>query len=122
MTTTHCQQFVDIEKVHRALTLLKALGNEFYQHIPANLKNYRERCQNEDPEGFHLLFGNGDDHNNNSNDRNIPVDDDNDTAKSDSDDNSKAKINCATDSDDEDKTFRENDPVKRQQFDKGLSI
>ena len=60
MTTSHCQQFVDVEKLHRALHLLKGIGNPFYQDISDRLgqdNEYEERCRQDDPNGYEFLFG-----------------------------------------------------------------
>ena len=62
MTTSHCQQFVDVEKLHRALHLLKGIGNPFYQDISDRLgqsNEYQERCRQDDPNGYEFLFGEG---------------------------------------------------------------
>ena len=45
-------------KIFEALKTLKKLGNKYYQFIP-DMEDYKNKCQNLEPEGFHLLFETG---------------------------------------------------------------
>ena len=54
---SHLQEWVDVEKVHRCLLLLKNFGHKEYQfYTPEDLESYVSRCQEEDSEGFEMLF------------------------------------------------------------------
>ena len=53
----HLQEFVDVEKVHRCLNILKKLGHPEYQFYSQEaFETYVSRCKQEDPEGFEMLF------------------------------------------------------------------
>ena len=54
---SHLQEWVDIEKVHRCLLLLKNFGHKEYQfYTPEDWESYVSRCQDQDAEGFEMLF------------------------------------------------------------------
>ena len=54
---SHLQEWVDVEKVHRALLLLKNFGHKEYQfYTPEDLGSYVSRCKEKDAEGFEMLF------------------------------------------------------------------
>ena len=51
-------EYVDIEKMHRALETLKNCGHpeyEFYE--PTDWNTYAHRCKEDDPEGYNILYG-----------------------------------------------------------------
>ena len=52
----HRQEFINPEKLFRAIKFLKDSGNPFYQSFK-NLSDYKKMCESEDPSGFQLLFG-----------------------------------------------------------------
>jgi hypothetical protein len=54
----HIEQFISTKKIFEALKTLKKLGNKYYQFVP-DLEDYKNKCQNLDPEGFNLLFETG---------------------------------------------------------------
>ena len=50
-------EYVDIEKMHRALETLKNCGHPEYQfYKPTDWENYAERCKKDDPEGYNILY------------------------------------------------------------------
>ena len=51
----HRQEYINPKRLHDALKFLKDLGNPNYQ-FDSNPMDYRRRCENNDPEGFDLLF------------------------------------------------------------------
>ena len=53
----HLNEYVDVEKMHRALETLKKCGHPEYQFYEASDYNtYAERCKLSDPQGFKTLF------------------------------------------------------------------
>ena len=53
----HLQEYVNIGKIHCALESLKQAGHSEYQFYEAsNFENYKERCRNEDVDGYEMLF------------------------------------------------------------------
>ena len=52
----HRQEFVNPDKLFRAIQFLKDSGNQFYQSFN-NLSDFKKRCETEDPMGYELLFG-----------------------------------------------------------------
>jgi hypothetical protein len=53
---SHLQAKVDPTKIFKALQFLRDCGNKHYASTQ-NREEYEQRCQNEDPEGFNLVFG-----------------------------------------------------------------
>ncbi|XP_028408230.1 RNA-binding protein 25-like [Dendronephthya gigantea] len=56
----HKEQYVDVKKIFSAIKTMKSMGNRFYQFIPDDVE-FKTRCQETDPEGYCLLFGDGKD-------------------------------------------------------------
>ena len=56
---THKHQLVNPEKILRMLELLKKSGNPYYQ-LHDDFDTYQERCKENDPEGYEVLFPNDD--------------------------------------------------------------
>ena len=53
----HLNEYVDVEKMHRALEILKECGHPEYQfYEPSDFNNYAERCKIDDPQGYKSLF------------------------------------------------------------------
>ena len=53
----HLNEYVDVEKMHRALETLKECGHPEYQfYEPSDLNNYAQRCKISDPQGYKSLF------------------------------------------------------------------
>ena len=53
----HLQEWVDVDKVHRCLLLLKNFGHSEYQfYSPEDFNSYVSRCKVEDKEGYEMLF------------------------------------------------------------------
>lgn len=57
MKNSHLQAKVNPTKVFGFLKYIKSLGNPFYSQITETLDQYEARCQQDDPDGFDLLFG-----------------------------------------------------------------
>ena len=54
---SHLQEWVDVEKVHRCLLLLKNFGHKEYQFYTASeVEEYVSRCKQDDSEGYEMLF------------------------------------------------------------------
>ena len=54
----HLSEYVDIEKMHRALETLKNSGHPEYQfYEPTDWNKYADRCKADDPEGYNILYG-----------------------------------------------------------------
>ena len=54
----HLSEYVDIEKMHRALETLKNYGHPEYQfYEPTDWNKYADRCKADDPEGYDILYG-----------------------------------------------------------------
>ena len=50
-------EYVDVDKMHRALETLKECGHPEYQfYEPSNFNTYAERCKLSDPQGYKTLF------------------------------------------------------------------
>ena len=55
--SSHLQEWVDVEKVHRCLLLLKNFGHPEYQfYSPEDFDSYVSRCKKDDSEGYEMLF------------------------------------------------------------------
>ena len=54
---THKTQYVSVEKILKALTTLKAVGNPYYQFVPG-FEEFKSKCRDKDTEGFNFLFQN----------------------------------------------------------------
>ena len=53
----HLNEYVDVEKMHRALETLKEYGHPEYQfYEPSDFNIYAQRCKLSDPEGYKSLF------------------------------------------------------------------
>ena len=52
----HLQAKVDPVRIFDALRFLRQSGNKHYLQTQ-NSEEYKKRCQNEDPEGYNLIFG-----------------------------------------------------------------
>ena len=53
----HLNEYVDVEKMHRALLTLKESGHPEYQfYEPSDFNTYAERCKIDDPQGYKSLF------------------------------------------------------------------
>ena len=52
----HLEQYISTKRIFAALETLKKLGNKYYQFVP-DLDKYKTKCQNDDPDGYELLFG-----------------------------------------------------------------
>ena len=53
----HLQEYINIGKIHCALESLKQAGHSEYQFYEAsNFDSYKERCRNEDVDGYEMLF------------------------------------------------------------------
>ena len=53
----HLNEYVDVDKMHRALETLKKCGHPEYQfYEPSDYNTYAERCKLSDPEGYKTLF------------------------------------------------------------------
>ena len=56
----HLQEFINVSKIHCALESLKLAGHSEYQfYEPSNFDSYKERCRNEDLDGYEMLFEEG---------------------------------------------------------------
>ena len=53
----HLNEYVDVEKMHRALETLKEYGHPEYQfYEPSDFNIYAQRCKLSDPQGYKSLF------------------------------------------------------------------
>ena len=53
----HLNEYVDVEKIHRALETLKECGHSEYQfYESSDFNTYAERCKLNDPQGYQTLF------------------------------------------------------------------
>ena len=52
MKNVHLQEYINVNKIYRALHLLKTLGHKYYQFDVDNEEGYRERCLRDNKEGF----------------------------------------------------------------------
>ena len=53
----HLSEYVDVDKMHRALETLKKCGHPEYQfYEPSDYNTYAERCKLSDPQGYKTLF------------------------------------------------------------------
>ena len=58
----HLQQYVNVEKLLKALTLLRDLGHKYYQFpFEKNVQTFKKRCMNEDKDGFDIMYQESDD-------------------------------------------------------------
>ena len=53
----HLQAKVDPNRIFNALQFLQSCGNQFYLNTQSR-EEYETRCEKQDPNGFHLIFGN----------------------------------------------------------------
>jgi hypothetical protein len=58
----HLQAKVDPARIFNALNFLRQSGNKHYLQTQSS-EEYKKRCQNEDPEGYNLIFGQDNSHN-----------------------------------------------------------
>ena len=56
MKNIHLQEYININKIYRALHLLKTFGHKYYQFDVDNEEDYRERCLRDNNEGFETLY------------------------------------------------------------------
>lgn len=118
MKNTHREQYVDAEKMFRALKTFQALGNPYYQGIANTIEDYYSRCQNTDPDN---LFGTFHCHENptdsdDGNDGNPNADanaNDDDPSNS---ENATSSTKKADDTDDEEERYITQDAVQKQKF------
>ena len=52
----HRQEYINPEKIFKAMSFLKNLDNPFYQSF-SDPKEFKARCENQDPDGYQLLYG-----------------------------------------------------------------
>ena len=52
----HLQAKVDPNRIFNALEFLRKCGNKYYMNTQSR-DEYENRCQNEDPVGFNVIFG-----------------------------------------------------------------
>ena len=52
MSSSHCEQYVNIERIYAVLKILKLLGNPFYQDINDNCDAYHERFERQQKIGL----------------------------------------------------------------------
>ena len=63
----HLQEYVDVEKLLKALTLLRNLGHPHYQfQFEKSIQGYKQRCLIEDKEGYDIMYQESDDEMSNS--------------------------------------------------------
>ena len=60
MKNIHLQEYININKIYRALHLLKTFGHKYYQFDVDNEEDYRERCLRDNNEGFETLYRDSD--------------------------------------------------------------
>ena len=54
----HKKELIDPERTMRCLQNLKTSGHPYYQFFDdLNLDTYKERCKDQDQQGYDLLFG-----------------------------------------------------------------
>ena len=53
----HKKEFIDPEKLIKALIYLQKSGHPYYQFLTENIHSYKKRCEEQDQEGHELLFG-----------------------------------------------------------------
>ena len=51
----HRQEYIDVNKLYKALNFLKESGNPHYQNC-VSVNNYRSYCQQNDPDGYNIFF------------------------------------------------------------------
>lgn len=56
MKNYHLQAKVDVKKIYMLLQTFRAIGNPFYQFFDG-IESYRERCLQDDVDGFDNIFG-----------------------------------------------------------------
>ena len=56
LKNTHLQAKVDPNKIFNALNFLKEQGHKYYLDSESR-EQYQKRCLENDPDGFHLVFG-----------------------------------------------------------------
>ena len=58
----HLQQYVNVEKLLKALTRLRDLGHKYYQFpFEKNVQSYQERCLKDDKDGYDVMYQESDD-------------------------------------------------------------
>ena len=58
----HLQQYVNVEKLLKALNLLRDLGHKYYQFpFEKDVQSYQERCLKEDKDGYDVMYEESDD-------------------------------------------------------------
>ena len=63
----HLQEYVDVEKLLKALKLLRDLGHPHYQfQFEKSIQGYKQRCLIEDKEGYDIMYQESDDEMSNS--------------------------------------------------------
>ena len=55
--SSHLQEWINVEKIHRCLLLLKNFGHKEYEfYSPEHFSSYVSRCKQDDCEGYEMLF------------------------------------------------------------------
>ena len=63
----HLQEYIDVEKLLKALKLLRDLGHPHYQfQFEKSIQGYKQRCLIEDKEGYDIMYQESDDEMSNS--------------------------------------------------------
>ena len=58
----HLQQYINVEKLLKALTRLRDLGHKYYQFpFEKNVQSYQERCLKVDKDGYNVMYQESDD-------------------------------------------------------------
>ena len=58
----HLQQYINVEKLLKALTLLRNWGHKYYQFpFEKNVQSYKERLLKEDRDGYEVMYQESDD-------------------------------------------------------------
>ena len=55
MTSSHCEQYVNIERIYAVLEQLRLLGNPFYQDVNIDRDAYQDRYLKQQQEGLDML-------------------------------------------------------------------
>ena len=56
MKNVHLQEYINPQKLIKALESLRALGNKFYQFSFSSSEDFKERCLRDDTGGFETLY------------------------------------------------------------------
>ena len=124
----HLQEFINVGKIHCALDSLKQAGHSEYQFYEAsNFDNYKERCRNEDIDGYEMLFEEGSseedevdcsaDHGDEVDKMNVSRQSLNDCIVEDSNGDKEGAVDLLELCDAEEEKYLRNDPVAKWQFD-----